>query len=112
MSLVACLLAGLLLGALGTWWLQRAELIYLRTELRLAQDRLLAAWRDDRAIIPPRPEVIEPPKPLPPELVELVAEWESPEARQAMESKLRGLYFDRGWGVQAILKQQENEHPA
>lgn len=106
------LLLGLLLGAGLTWWLQRAELTYLRTELRLAQDRLLAAWRDDRAIIPPRPEVIEPPKPLPPELVESVMEWESPEARQAMESKLRGLYFDRGWGVTAILKHLENEHPA
>jgi len=91
-------------------FLQR-ELVYYRTELATAQDRLVHAHLEDRALIPPRPVETEPPKPLPPELAETVAEWESPEARQAMETKLRTMYFDRGWGVQAILKSLENEHP-
>lgn len=107
----SALLLGLLLGGLGVWFLQRQELAYLRAELRIAQDRLLHAWRDDRAVIPPRPVEVEPQKPLPPELQELVNEWESPQARADLETRLRGLYFDKGWGVQAILKQQENEHP-
>jgi len=106
-----CLLAGLLLGAFAAYWLQRAELRYLRAELAIAQDRLLHAWRDDKAVIPPRPIEVEPPKPLPPELAELVTEWESPEARATMEARLRHQYFERGWGVKAILRQQENEHP-
>lgn len=112
MTPALCLLVGLLLGASGCWWLQRAEIRYLRDELRIASDRLLHAWRDDKAVIPPRPVPVEPPKPLPPELADMVAEWESPEAQAAMETKLRGLYFDRGWGVQAILRQAEDEHPA
>lgn len=110
-SLVA-LAVGLLLGALGVWLLREREMRYLREELKIAQDRLLHAWRDEKAIIPPRPTVIEPPKPLPPELMEMVAEWESPEAQATQEAKLRSLYFERGWGVQAILRAAEDEHPA
>lgn len=99
------------LGAFAAHLTFRAEMQYLREENRIAQDRLLHAWRDDRAVIPPRPVEVEPQKPLPPELQELVNEWESPQSRADLETRLRGLYFDKGWGVQAILKQQENEHP-
>ena len=104
------LLLGLLAGAAGTWWVQRNELTYLRDELRVAQDRLLHAWHKE-AIIPPRPQEIEPVKPLPPELQAVVNDWDSPESRAAMDTKLRRLFFDQGQGIPAILKQLENEHP-
>lgn len=100
---------GAMLGAVSVWLLREREMHFLRTELTMASDRLLHAWKDG-ATIPPRPVEVAPPPPLPPQLMELVTEWESPEARATMEAKLRGLYFDRGWGVTAILKQQENEH--
>jgi hypothetical protein len=87
------------------------ELAYYRKELATAQDRLVHAWREDRAVIPPRPVPVDPPKPLPPELLEAVNDWESPEARASAESQLRNLYFDKGWGVMAILKHLENQHP-
>ncbi len=91
--------------------LRNAEMRYLRDELRIAQDRLLHAWRDERAIIPPRPQPDpEPPKPLPPELMDAVNDWESPESRRIAEEKYRSLYFDKGWGVQAILREMENNH--
>jgi len=105
------MLVGLVAGALCSWWVNRGETVYLRAELAIAQDRLLHAWRDDKAVIPPRPIPVEPPKPLPPELAELVAEWESPEARATMEAKLRHQYFERGWGVKAILRDAEDQHP-
>lgn len=105
-----CLLAGLLAGALGTWWVHRGELAYLRSELTMAQDRLLGAWHA-KAAIPPRPTEPEPPpEPLPIDLQEMVDEWESPESRATMEAKIRGR-MAQGWGVQAILRQAENEHP-
>ena len=107
----ACLFAGFLLGAFGVWWVQREEIAYLRREKAIADDRLLHAWRDDKAVIPPRPVDTKPPEALPIELQECVSEWESPEARAAEESHLRELYFTRGWGVKAILKDRENNHP-
>lgn len=101
---------GLLLGA-GLVWLSRdREMAYLRTELATAHDRLLHAWKEG-AVIPPRPTEIEPPPKLPGELQAVVDEWESAEARQAMELKLRRMHFEQGQGVQAILRTLENEHP-
>jgi len=107
----AALLVGLLAGALGTWWVQRTEIRYLRDELRVAQDRLLHAWHD-KAIIPPRPQEVKPPEPLPPELMDLVKDFESPEGQAAMEAKLRSMHFGQGRSVGAILRQMEDEHPA
>ena len=86
----------------------QSELAYYRKELATAQDRLVHAWRDDKAVIPPRPVAVEPPKPLPPELQDAVNEWESPEARSAAEAQLRSLYFEKGWGVPAILRHLQN----
>lgn len=106
----ALLLLGLLLGATATYWLQRAELRYLRSELAIAQDRLLHAWKDDKAVIPPRPVEVTPPPPLPSELMEYVTEWESPDAQATMEARLRHEYFERGRGVMAIMWDLENEH--
>lgn len=105
--LTVALLAGLILGAGGCWFLQRAELVYLRKELAIAQDRLLHAWRDEKAVIPARPS--EPTKmlPLPKELQEAVDEWDDPETKAAIASKLREAHFDRGLGILAALKELE-----
>ena len=86
----------------------QSELAYYRKELTTAQDRLVHAWRDEKAVIPPRPVTVDPPKPLPPELLEAVNEWEGAEARAAAEAQLRSLYFDKGWGVPAILRHLQN----
>lgn len=85
----------------------RRELAYYRKELATAQDRLVHAWRDDKAIIPPRPVEIRPPTPLPADLLEVVNEWESPETRAQVESQIREMY-DKGHGVQAILMHMQN----
>lgn len=109
-------LLGLLVGALlvaGAGWpllgYLRQELVYYRRELATAQDRLLYAWRDDKVVPAPRPIDAVPEKPLPPELMDVVNEWESPDARAAAEKQLRHLYFNREWGVQAILKHLQDE---
>jgi hypothetical protein len=109
---------GFVAGAVLVYLLERrvrayltSELAYYRKELATAQDRLVHAWREDRAVIPPRPVPVEPPKPLPPELRDAVNDWESPEARATAEANLRSLYFDKGWGVMAILRHLEDQHP-
>lgn len=117
MTLLGVFLAGLAAGAALVWWLERGtraylqgELTYYRRELATAQDRITYAFRDERAIPAPRPiEAPPPPKPLPPELVDAVMEWEAPEARAAAERQIRELYEGRQWGVQAILKHLQNE---
>lgn len=111
MTPALCLLLGLAAGAAGVWLLQREELTYLRKELAIAQDRLLHAWREDKAVIAPRPVDLQPIEKLPPELQECVDEWESPEARVAEESRLRAR-LGAGWGVQAILREREDQHPS
>jgi hypothetical protein len=105
----ASLLVGLCLGALGVWWLQRQELVYLRAELKVATDRLVHAWKEG-AVISPRPVETVPVAPLPPELLDAVNEWESPESRLAEEAAFREK-LAHGWGVKAILKERENNHP-
>lgn len=110
MVIALFLLLGLVAGAGGTWWVQRNELRYLRAELRIAQDRLVHAWHQ-QAIIPPRPTEVKPVEALPQELQHFVDDWESPESRAAMETRLRSLYFDQGLGIPAIIRQMENDHP-
>ena len=98
---------GLILGVAGTWFVQRGELAYLRAELRTAQDRLVSAWRDDRAIIPPRPAEKVAVQKLPAALQESIDEWDDPETRAAIESRIRDLYYDQGMGEQAVLRALE-----
>jgi hypothetical protein len=109
---------GFVVGAALVYFFERpvrehltSELAYYRKELATAQDRLVHAHLEDRALIPPRPVAVEPQKPLPPELQEAVNDWESPEARATAEANLRSLYFDKGWGVMAILRHLEDQHP-
>lgn len=103
-------LGGLLLGAGGVWLLREREMRWLREELRIAQDRLLHAWRDDRAVIPPRPIDVVPEEPLPPELQAAVEEWESAESRATQTARFRAA-LAQGRGVPAILLDEENRHP-
>lgn len=110
--LVIVFTAGLLLGGAAVWWLQRQELTYLRKENQVATDRLLHAWREEKAVIPPRPQEVRAVPKLPSELQATVDEWETEESRAVMEQRIRHLHFDRGMGVMAVLKQLEDEHPA
>lgn len=62
-----------------------------RRELRLANDRLYAAWQSG-ALIPPRPEPVKkalPLVPLSPTLQEYVNDWEEPEAQTRAENEIR-----------------------
>lgn len=106
MSISVALALGLLLGIAGTHYVHRGELSYLRKELATAQDRLLAAWRDEGAVIPPRP--VEPVKvePLPEQLRAWVNNWESPESKAIEESRIRHL-MHQGLGVEAIIAKLE-----
>ena len=106
---VLALLVGLVLGAAGVWWLQRAELAFLRRELREATDRLLGAWQAG-ATIPPRPIEAVPLPPLDPVLREAVEQWEDPESRAAEEQRVR-TWLAAGWGPLRILKELEEAHP-
>lgn len=106
------LLCGLAIGGAAVWWLQRAEITYLRREYQIATDRLLHAWRADNAVIPPRPQEVRAVPKLPSELQLAVDEWEDPESRVVMEQKVRHLHFERGLTVLGVLRELENDHPA
>lgn len=110
MTYAATLAVGLVLGVLGTWWVVREEIRYLRRELTTATDRLIHARLERGAEVPPRPIETPPPPPLPPELQEIVNQWESPESRMNEEIRIRGL-MERGYSTLAILKHYENQHP-
>lgn len=107
MSAALWLLAGLALGSTGVWWLQRAELERWRRDAKEAQDRLFYAWRDEKVV--PAPRTTEPAKveALPAALREYVDQWEDPEVRLEQETRVRSLYFDRGMGEAAVLKELE-----
>lgn len=109
------LLLGLAIGLAVSWWLTRHlrdELAFYRKELATAQDRLVYAWREDRAIPAPRPsEPMRAPEALPMELQAEVDQWESAETRAGVEAKIRELHFGRGLNVMGVLKAMENEHP-
>jgi len=88
------------------WWARRDEALWLRRELRVAQDRLYGAWQD-RALIPARgdePVVRDRVPALPDELRALVADWESPETRLEVEERVRGLHFGQGLSVSAVVR--------
>ena len=101
------LLAGLLLGGGSVWWLQRDELARLRADKREAEDRLFYGFKHESLTPAPRAVEIKPLEALPKELLDEVNQWEDPETRAAEESRLRAMYFDRGMGVQAILRELE-----
>lgn len=110
MTELALVLGGAAVGAAWTWILReqtfrvlREQIVSLRTAEAQATDRLVGAWQGG-AQIPPRPVDVKPPEPLPPELLERVQEWESAETRAVVERKVREWYFERGWGVPAIVK--------
>lgn len=107
MNLALLALFSLLLGAAAVWLLQREELTYLRSELRIAQDRLLHAWRDEKALIPPRPEEAPPPPPpIPPELQEYIDAWDSPDSKAATAALIRAR-LDQGMKPLAIMRELE-----
>ena len=104
MELAVTLAIGLALGALGTWLLQRAELKYLRAELKVAHAQIAHAVIQEGATIPPRFEEPEPAKPLSKKLQAVIDEWESADSRAIKEAEIR-QYQAEGYGEEAILRQ-------
>ncbi len=104
MELAATLAIGLTLGALATWLLQRTELHYLRSELRVAHAQIAHAVIQEGATVPPRFEEPAPIEPLSKALQAAVNEWESPESRAVEEAKIRHWQAE-GWGEESILRQ-------
>ena len=104
MTLAITAAAGLILGALATWLLQRTEIKYLRDELRVAHAQIAHAVIHEGAEIPARYEEPEPIKPLSQELQACVDQWEDVDSRAIEEAKIRQWQAE-GWGTEAILRQ-------
>lgn len=101
MTLLWTFLGGLLVGAA----LMAPGLRYLTRELKVAQERLLAAW-ERGAIIPDRPDtpVTGQPAldPLPAALQAEVDQWESLASRMATEAVIRRQLAD--WGEARTIR--------
>lgn len=107
------ILAGVALGILvgrDTIRVLEEQIKHLRTEVAVATDRLVHAWKEG-ATIPPRP--LEAPLPLPVLASELQAEidqWEDPTHRAEIEAEIRAR-MGRGEAAPAILLALDNHHP-
>ncbi|HUT59728.1 MAG TPA: hypothetical protein VNA25_17920 [Phycisphaerae bacterium] len=106
--------AGVGTGIFAIWLASRAPLAaqrdvikYLQDELRVAQDRLLSAWKEE-AVIPPRDAAPTSQAfvALPHELQELVDDWESAESRMVMAAKFR-VKMAGGLSPAEILREEE-----
>ncbi|KKM65041.1 hypothetical protein LCGC14_1495270 [marine sediment metagenome] len=104
MELAITLAVGLALGALATWLLQRGELKYLRSELRVTHAQIAHAVLSEGATVPPRFEEPEPIEPLSKKLQAVIDEWEGADSRATEEAKIRS-YLAEGYGEEAILRQ-------
>ncbi len=104
--MIYALTAGLALGTLATWLLQRTEIKYLRDELRVAHAQIAHAVMKEGAEIPARYEEPEPVEALSNELQECVKQWDSAESQAIEEAKIRQWQAE-GWGTKAILRQYE-----
>lgn len=104
MDLAVTLGVGLVLGAIGTWFIGRDDKNYLRDELKVAHAQIAHAVIQEGAQIPARFEAPEPVEPLTKELQECVEQWEDPENQAIEEAKIR-RYQDEGYGIPAILRQ-------
>ena len=104
MEIATTLGIGLTLGSLLTWLVHRGELGYLREELKVAHAQIAHAVIQERALIPPRIEPVEPIKPLTKELQDCVDQWDEPESRAVEEAKIRGWLAD-DHSIKSILRQ-------
>lgn len=101
---IAVALPLLLAIAILAWQLESTK-----RELRLANDRLYAAWQSG-AVIPPRPEPEKkqlPIVPLSPTLLEYVMDWEEPESRDRAENEIRA-WLEEGKNENWIIRTLEN----
>lgn len=95
----------LIVGVLLGFGLALPGLLYLARELRVAQDRLLTAWKEG-AVVPPRedaPKQNPPLPPLPTPLQPFVDQWEAPASREAEEARIR-QWLAQGWSVERLVK--------
>ncbi len=104
MELAVTLAIGLALGALATWLIQRDELKYLRSELKVAHAQIAHAVIQEGATVPPRYEEPAPIEPLSEALRSVVNEWEGADSRATQEAKIRQWQAE-GYGEEAILRQ-------
>jgi hypothetical protein len=110
MELATALAVGLTLGALATWLLQREQLSYLRSELKVAHAQIAHAVLDQGARVPARLEEVEPLEPLTAELQACVDQWEGPENQATEEAKIRN-WLGQGRDMKSILRQYGMERP-
>lgn len=104
MEVALIAIACLIIGAFGSWFIQRDERKYLRDELRVAHAQIAHAVIHDKAEIPARYEEPEPVQPLDSDYQACIKQWEGKENQITVEAEIRN-YIGQGWGKVAILKQ-------
>ncbi len=97
-------LAAFVAGYALKWLSGLEEIRYLRAELKQTHNQIAHAVIQERAIIPPREEPVEPIKPLSKKLQEAVDQWEDADSRAVEEAKIR-QWLAEDWGEKAILRQ-------
>ena len=105
-------LSAIAIGAVGTWFLQRQEIRYLRSEHQKATDRLVAAWKDG-AVVPTR-EAIEPVEPTPdlsPGVRRFIEDFESAEGRATVEARARELQSMGSQEGEILITLQRETNP-
>lgn len=85
------LLAGYLVGLRTEHARAEADVAWLRSELRQANDRLFAASREPGVVIPPRDEPKDPIPELPSELERLISDWESPQSQEELRRQFMSM---------------------
>jgi hypothetical protein len=88
------LLAGFLAGVRSERARADADVAWLRSELRQANDRLYAVSREPGAVIPPREEPRDPFPEMPADLERLISDWESADVQEQLRAQFGRMLLE------------------
>lgn len=99
-----------MLGVASCYLVHRAEIRYLRSELKGTHAQIAHAVMREGAEVPALFEDMPEIEPLSKKLREIVNEWEDADSRAVQEAKIRG-WIAEGWGEKAIIRQFQAGEP-